>query len=123
MTKSDFYRDKSVSETEWWLNDQCLPDFVWARLRVFNDGTADACLAEGVTLYGFDNRENAANLLATDDLTRFADWDEEEEEAFEISLAEIQPPNWVDPPDQDFVYAGTHPAPPWGSSTKPSEKM
>ena len=111
MTKADFYKNKSVIETEWWLNAESLPDLVWARLRVFSDGTADACFAEGVTLYGFENREHAANLLATDDLSRFSDWDEEEEQEYGISLAEIEPPNWVDLPDQDFVYAGRYPAP------------
>ena len=109
MTKADFYKDKSVVETEWWLNAEAMPDLVWARLRVFNDGTADACLAAGVTLYGFENREHAGNLLATDDLSRFNDWGEEEEEEFGISLEEIEPPTWVDPPDQDFVYSGTYP--------------
>lgn len=111
MTKADFYKNKSVIETEWWLNVESLPDLVWGRLRVFSDGTADACFAEGVTLYGFENREHAANLLATDDLARFSNWGEEEEEEYGISLAEIQPPNWVDTPDQDFEYSGSYPAP------------
>ena len=113
MTKADFYKNKSLIATEWWLNAESLPDLVWARLRVFSDGTADACFVEGVTLYGFENREHAANLLATDDLSRFSDWggEEEEEEEYGISLAEIGPPTWVDPSDQDFVYSGTYPAP------------
>ena len=111
MTKADFYQNRSVSETEWWLNLEALPDLVWARVRVFSDGTADACFAEGVTLYGFENRRHAANLLATDDLSRFGDLGQDEEEDFGISLAEIEPPTWVDPPDQDFVYTGTYPAP------------
>lgn len=111
MTKAEFYKNKSVAETEWWLNAESLPDLVWARLRVFSDGTADACFAEGVTLYGFENRAHAANLLATDDFSRFSDWGEEEEDEFGISLAKIELPHWVDSPDQDFVYTGTYPAP------------
>lgn len=111
MTKSEFYKDKSVIETEWWLNAEALPDLVWARLRVFDDGTADACFSEGMTLYGFENRDYAANLLATDDLVRFGEWGEEEVEEFGIRLAEIEIPHWADPPDQVFVYAGKYPAP------------
>lgn len=30
MTKADFYKNKSVIETEWWLNVESLPDLVWA---------------------------------------------------------------------------------------------
>ena len=115
MTKTEFYQRKSVVETEWWLNAEWLPDLVWARLRVFDDGTADACLQEGVTIYGFENRENASYLLATDDLTRFRDWKEEDVREHGLTLAEIVPPTWVDTPDQDFVYAGTYPKPPWVS--------
>ena len=111
MTKADFYANKSLVETEWWLNLEALPDLVWARLRVFSDGTADACFARGVTLYGFENRRHAANLLATDDLSPLSDLGEDEEEEFGIRLADIEPPAWVDPPDQDFVYTGTYPAP------------
>ena len=80
MTKADFYKNKSVIETEWWLNVESFPELVWGRLRVYSDGTADACFAEGVTLYGFENREHAANLLATDDLSNFSSWGDEEEE-------------------------------------------
>jgi hypothetical protein len=107
LTKTEFYNGKWLAETEWWLNPEWLPELVWGRLRVFNDGTADACFAEGVTLYAFENRENAGRLLAQDDLSRFSDLGEAEEEEFGIRLAEIEPPTWADPAEQDFVYVGS----------------
>jgi hypothetical protein len=108
MTRSDFYQGKSLAETEWWLGDQ-LPDLVWARLRVYDDGSADACFAEGVTVYGFESREFAGNFLAQDDQIPFGNWTEEEVAKQGLSLSEIQPPNWVDAPDQEFIYTGTYP--------------
>lgn len=109
MTKTEFYKGKTLAETEWWLNVESLPDLVWGRLRVFSDGTADACFAEGVAVYGFENREHAGRLLAQDDLAPFTDLGGEEEEEFGITLSEIEPPTWAESPDQDFVYAGTYP--------------
>lgn len=100
-----------MAETEWWLNTEWLPEHVWGRVRVFDDGTADACFKEGVTVYGFENRESAGYFLAQDDLSRFSDWGEAEEREFGIRLAEITPPTWIDPPDQDFVYVGTYARP------------
>jgi hypothetical protein len=108
MTKTEFYQGKSLVETEWWLNREWLPELVWGRLRVFDDGTADACFAEGVTLYGFENRDHAGRLLSQDDLSRFSDWGEAEEQEYGIRLAEIEPPTWVDAPDQDFIYVGSY---------------
>ncbi len=115
MAKSGFYDGQSVTETEWWLNTEWLPELVWGRPRVFDDGSADACFSEGVTLYGFENRYYAGSFLAQDDLSRLSDWGEEEEREYGIRLAEIQPPTWVDRLDQDFVCAGTYPPPRQGS--------
>ena len=109
MTKAEFYNGKAVIETEWWLNAEWLPELVRGRVRVFNDGTADACLAEGVTVYGFENREYAGHFLSQDDLSRFSAWSEEDVQDHGLTPAEIEPPTWVDPPDQEFVYAGTYP--------------
>lgn len=112
MTKTEFYSGKTVAETEWWLNVEWLPELVWGRLRVFNDGSADACFAEGVTVYGFENREHAGRFLAQDDLAPFSGLGGEDEEEFGITLAEIQTPTWEDSPEQDFMYLGTHPRAP-----------
>ncbi len=84
MEKSAFYRAKSIVRTEWWVHECDLPVLTWARLWVFNDSTADACWAEGATLYGFDAEE------------------------YDLELPAIVPPLWIDSSEQKFEYLGTY---------------
>jgi hypothetical protein len=108
MTKDSFYRGKQVVTIEWWVSDCDLPRLVWARLRVFGDGTADACCEEGGTLFGFNEQPFAGYFLAEDEYRRFACMDEDDEREYGIRLAEIRPPSWSDRPDQPFEYLGTY---------------
>jgi hypothetical protein len=109
MTKDEFYRSKAVVSTEWWLDTGWLPDTLsWARLRVFNDGSADACWAEGDRLYGFDDRQFARYFLSEDEYDRFDTMDAEDELEYGIVVATIEPPSWVDRVDQAFEYLGQY---------------
>ena len=104
----DFYQAKSVVKTEWWLDDSQLPQLLWARLRVFDDGTADVCWSECSTLYGFVNQDFAGYFLSEDEYIRFASMDEEDEQKCGIKLASISPPNWLGTTEQEFEYLGQY---------------
>ena len=108
MTKNDFYRDKRVRETEWWLHSCDLPTLQWARLRVFNDGTADSCFGPHEILFGFDNRDYAGYFLSEDEYIRLNAMDHEDETEYDVVLATIAAPEWPELDDQDFKYLGTY---------------
>ena len=94
MRKSGFYKSKSVARTEWWLHSCELPRLRWARLTVFDDGTADSCFEEGGKLYGFEDRSYAGHTLSEDEYIGFEVMDQEDEKEYSISLADITPPEW-----------------------------
>ena len=108
MTEHDFYRNKQVRETEWWLHSCDLSVQKWARLRVFNDGTADSCFGPNDTLFGFDNRDYAGYILSEDEYIRFNDMDREDEDEYGIVLTNIVPPTWPETDKQKFKYLGTY---------------
>ena len=109
MTKSQFYYNKRVAEVEWWLDDCALPGTLsWARLRVFDDGTADSAFDPQETLYGFESRNYAGHILAEDEYVCFNRMDAEDEREYGIVLAEIEPPHWAENADQQFEYLGTY---------------
>lgn len=109
MTKEQFYQGKYVVTVEWWLHTCDLPDcLTWARLRVFNDGTADSCFCKHCKLYGFENHDYARYFLSEDEYTCFNNMDEEDQEEYGIELVKIQPPTWQEYPNQLFEYLGTY---------------
>ncbi len=108
MEKSAFYRAKSIVRTEWWVHECDLPLLTWARLRVFNDGTADACWAEGTKLYGFDAEEFAGFFLLEDEYLRFASLDVDDAREYGLELPAIVAPSWIDSSEQKFEYLGTY---------------
>lgn len=108
MTKKEFYRDKQIVSVEWRLHEPDLPELTWARLRVFDDGTADACFSENDTLYGFEHQDYAGYLLSEDEYIRLNCLDEEDGKEFRIRLTEIQRPIWQEGSDQLFEYLGTY---------------
>ena len=55
----EFYRDKTVVSTRWYLDDSDL--VTWQRLRVFQDGSTDVWLHDQVV--GFDDEENAVFFI------------------------------------------------------------
>jgi hypothetical protein len=108
MTKDEFYGAKAVVLTEWWFDECLFPELTWARIRVFSDGTADACWDEGGKLYGFESVEYAGHFLAEDEYRRFLSLDAEDEEEHGIRLDELSPPDWQDDPQAVFQYLGVY---------------
>lgn len=108
LSQTNFYHNKTVMMTEWWLEDCAFPDIHWARLRVFSDGTADVTFREGDLLYGFMNQESAGYFLSEDEYMRFASLDADDEQAYGIPLTALTPPQWSDDDHQPFHYIGTY---------------
>jgi hypothetical protein len=102
MNRDEFYKNKSIIEIERRLGSCNLPGLSWGRVRVFDDGTADACFDKADKLYGFENREFAGYLLSEDEYIRFGKLDEEDEKAYEIILSRITPPIWDDEGEQNL---------------------
>ena len=108
MEKSIFYKSKKIIKIEWFLNDNDLPSLTWARLRIFQDDTADVCLKECTTLYGFIDRASAGYFLNEDEYIIFENWDEEDENLYKIKAIDILTPNWNDKNNQIFEYIGKY---------------
>jgi hypothetical protein len=85
-----------------------LPVIAWARLRVFSDGTADACWDEGTTLYGFDGRDFAAYFLAEEEYSPLAGFDPDDERKYGIPFTALRVPFWSDSAERAFKYFGTY---------------
>jgi hypothetical protein len=106
VDKNSFYDGKALTEVEWWISYACeYPQLCWGRLRVFSDGTADACFSES-EVYGFADRDSAGNFLAEDEYVRFATLDEEDEKMICVKASEISPPSWGDSKSAKFEYLG-----------------
>jgi hypothetical protein len=109
MSKADFYSGKVVGKVLWYLHDPSLPEeLVWARLRVFVDGSADSTFSLDGPLYGFDSEIFASFILAKDEYRCFSRFDEEDEGDFGIRVADLEPPNWHDPDNKPFEYLGIY---------------
>lgn len=67
------------------------PNLNWARLRVFDDGSADVFDMDGRTLE-FPNEKEAMLSLAEDGHSKFSRFDEEDEREWGIPLRSIAPP-------------------------------
>jgi hypothetical protein len=107
-SKEQFYRGRSIVGVEWWLSECSLPQLAWARLRVLDDGTADACFGMGETLYGFADRRHASYFLLEDEYISLVGIDQEDEREHGVRAAEITPPTWEDRESQNFEYLGTY---------------
>lgn len=66
IRREEFYAGKGVQREEWFLYDFGLHDdkLTWARLRVFDDGSADAWSSLG--LAGFDDERSAWTYISED---------------------------------------------------------
>ena len=63
----------TVVETSWWLDWSAVPDrLLWARLRVFADGSAEVLDLDG-HYHRFDNRREAFFWLNEDEYSALAD--------------------------------------------------
>lgn len=108
MDKTRFYSEKTVSRTEWRLDECAFPGAVWARLRIFSDGSADACWGQGEKLFGFDSPEYAAYFLGEDEYVRLDGLDADDEREHQIRISDLRAPDWQDSTDQPFEYLGTY---------------
>lgn len=108
MDKLSFYTGKEIAHVEWWLHDCDLPALTWARLRAFDDGTADACWTEGTTLYGFSAPEFAGYFMAEDEYRRVSSLDDEDAVGLGVNFSVAVPPTWTDTSAQPFEYSGTY---------------
>ena len=108
-SKAVFYSGKTVREVRWYLSDYDLPEtLIWARLRVFDDGTADASFSIDGTAFGFIAERYASYLLGEDEYVCFSDFDDEDDASHGTDRHSIVPPSWVDPPDKPFEFLGTY---------------
>lgn len=109
MTKTEFYTGKAVSRVLWYLHDPDLPGVLnWARLRVFDDGTADSTFSPESVAYGFENESYAGYILTEDEYVCFSNFDKDDEEETGIRRDHTHVPEWVDPPAKPFKYLGTY---------------
>ena len=108
MDKARFYSEKTLARTECWLDECAFPEAVWARLRIFSDGSADACWVQGEKLYGFDSAEYAGYFLSEDEYVRLEGLAAEDERQHQMRISDLRPPDWLDSADQPFEYLGTY---------------
>ena len=80
-----------MSRTERWLDECAFPEAVWARLRIFSDGSADECWVQGEMLYGFDSAECARYFLSEDEYVCFEGLDANEERVHEVRISDRRP--------------------------------
>jgi hypothetical protein len=110
MTEADFYSGKLVTEVVWYLDECALPEALyWARLRIFDDGTADVFWDDqNSTAYGFDNRTYASYFLGEEEFIRFGDWDADDEQAYGVRAADLAVPDWSSHSGHNFRHYGTY---------------
>jgi hypothetical protein len=108
MDKYTFYNGKILGKVEWWLS-YCFeyPDLMWARLRIFTDGSADASFEES-KVYGFVCREYASYFLSEDKYMQFDSMDEQDEDDIGAKKSDISLPVWKDNEHAEFEYLGTY---------------
>jgi len=108
-SKTAFYGGKGVRKVLWYLHDCDLPEELhWARLRIFEDGSADATFSEEGTAFGFINEKYASYLLGEDEYVCFSRFDDEDDACYGTDRHSIVPPSWVDRPDKQFEFLGTY---------------
>jgi len=108
-SKAQFYDGKAVQKVLWFLHHPDLPQVLnWARLRVFDDGTADSTFCVDGVAYGFENEDYAGYILTEDEYVCLSTFDDEDEKETGIRRADVHPPDWVDPPEKPFKYLGTY---------------
>jgi hypothetical protein len=80
-----------VDRTMWWLGPTALPDLHWARLRVFDGGTAEVLDLDG-KIHPFDTEQAARLWLLEDEYESFENLDDEHLANAGLSKADLVPP-------------------------------
>jgi hypothetical protein len=108
--KEAFYLNKSVVTIDWWLA-WCnqWPDLYWARIRHFDDGSADVLFQDETKQYGFVDLESAEHFVAEDEFWRFRNLDDEDREFMEVpeGVGMIEP-EWFDKTVKGFEFVGRY---------------
>ncbi len=86
--------NEDYAREEWWL---AAPEhlLVWARLRVLDSGVAQVFDSQGETLV-YESDDVARAALMDADFRSLDGMDEDDAEAFGMSLDELQPPHGND---------------------------
>jgi len=109
QNKAEFYDGKMVTKVLWYLHEVELPGSLrWARLRVFDDGSADCTFSNEGVAFAFVDQRSATHLLTEDEYVCFSTFDDENDAEYGTNRRTIVPPTWVDPPDKPFEYLGTY---------------
>jgi hypothetical protein len=83
---------RAEAETgEWWVDENALPDVLWARLSVGADGTATVLDPDGQT-HRFASRTDAANWLSENDFMRASTLEESQLLSLGMSRSDLDPP-------------------------------
>jgi hypothetical protein len=107
--KGEFYLGKTVRTVLWFLHEVELPgNLNWARLRVFDDGSADCTFSNEGVAFAFVDERSAVHLLTEDEYVCFSRFDDEDDAEYGTNRRTIVPPTWVDAPDKPFEYLGTY---------------
>ncbi|MEH2164425.1 MAG: hypothetical protein V7K38_26095 [Nostoc sp.] len=85
------FQEKPILKENWWLMCCSFPNLNWARLRVYDDFSAEILDCDG-SKYTFSNEEEARYFLMEDEFTQFESLDREDEQEISISLSLIHIP-------------------------------
>ncbi len=85
------FKQKSIIKENWWLMSCSFPNLNWARLRTYDDLSAEILDCDG-SKYTFSNEEEARYFLMEDEFTQFESLDREDEQEIGISLSLIHIP-------------------------------
>ncbi|MBN3892995.1 MAG: hypothetical protein HWQ43_29015 [Nostoc sp. JL31] len=80
-----------IIKENWWLMSCSFPNLNWARLRTYDDLSAEILDCDG-SKYTFSNEEEARYFLMEDEFTQFESLDREDEQEIGISLSLIHIP-------------------------------
>jgi hypothetical protein len=85
-------KQKNLIKEQWWLMSCDFPDLNWARLRVYDDSSAEIFDCDGST-YSFSDEQEARWDLVEDEYQEFNDLDQDDEQDLGISLSSIKLPS------------------------------
>ncbi|MDZ8239374.1 MAG: hypothetical protein RMZ69_19860 [Nostoc sp. ChiQUE01a] len=85
------FQQKPILKESWWLMWCSFPNLNWARLRTYDDFSAEILDCDG-SKYTFSNEEEAHHFLMEDEYTQFQSLDQEDEQELGIPLCFIQIP-------------------------------
>ena len=84
-------KPKEIVKVQWWLMWCDFPNLNWARLKVYDDGSADVFDMDGRTSR-FPNEQEAIWFLAEDEFSALNSLDEDDERMLGVPLSSITPP-------------------------------